>query len=66
MREILGIIEYYTTVKYSDDSAPRAHGGLRWLRLDGHECCLNNEQHYYEKERSQFVSPAGQTRPTQV
>jgi hypothetical protein len=39
---------------------------VRWLRLDGHECCLNNEQHYYEKERFQSISPAGQTRPTQV
>ena len=39
---------------------------VRWFRLDGHECCLNNEQHYYEKERSQFISPTGQTPPTQV
>jgi hypothetical protein len=39
---------------------------VRWLRLDGHECCLNNEQHYYEKERIQFISSAGQTRPTQI
>jgi hypothetical protein len=26
-------------------TARRSGGYLRWLRLDGHECCLNNEQH---------------------
>jgi hypothetical protein len=40
--------------------------GVRWLRFDGHECCLQNKRHDYEKENTKFIGSAGATRPPQV
>jgi hypothetical protein len=64
---ILSIPETVAADIHNSGATPLARWLMvRWFCLDGHKCCLNNEQHYYEKESIQFISTADKTRSRKV